>query len=106
MLLLMRADRGIVGRSERRCGIVMSGSDIAMLQRHKAASSRKLCICGSLAYPQDSLSPGGLAYMHVLHYHATLPTGSRAEPRRPWCGLEDHPRERNSLVTGRFRPQN
>eukprot|EP00965_Chrysotila_dentata_P237689 6202056-Pleurochrysis_carterae.AAC.3 len=34
--------------SERRCGIAMSGSDIAMPQKHEAAAARKLCLCASL----------------------------------------------------------
>eukprot|EP00965_Chrysotila_dentata_P025524 848850-Pleurochrysis_carterae.AAC.1 len=48
MPMLMRANRGMVGGSERRCGIAMSGSDIAMPQKPEAATARKLCLSASL----------------------------------------------------------
>eukprot|EP00965_Chrysotila_dentata_P032644 1087513-Pleurochrysis_carterae.AAC.1 len=40
--MLMRADRGMAGGSERRSVLAVSGSDIAMSQKHEAATAREL----------------------------------------------------------------
>eukprot|EP00965_Chrysotila_dentata_P134635 4453590-Pleurochrysis_carterae.AAC.1 len=62
----------------------MSGSGIAMPQKHEAAAARKLCLCATC--------------MSMLH-DPVSPTGSsRDVPHRLWCGMKDHPRERSSLT--------